>query len=52
VFVADPVGRRFWAEVRGIALGDHDEDVLHVTPKQVIVGEYPGRHQARAAARR
>ncbi|MEV5407372.1 hypothetical protein AB0K60_00835 [Thermopolyspora sp. NPDC052614] len=52
VFVADPVNRRFWAEVRGVALGDFDDDVLRVTPKQVIVGEYPGRHQARAATRR
>jgi hypothetical protein len=48
VFVAGPADRRFWAEVRGVALGDPDEDVLRVTPKQVITGEYPGRHQARA----
>ncbi|MEV6981217.1 hypothetical protein AB0M95_08145 [Sphaerisporangium sp. NPDC051017] len=52
VFVADPVERRFWAEVRGIALADPAEDVLRVTPKHVLVGEYPGRHEARAAPRR
>mgnify|MGYP002621919621 CR=1 FL=1 len=51
VYVADPEGRR-WAEVRGIALADLDEDVLRVTPKQVAVGEYPGRHQARETIRR
>ncbi|GLW07958.1 hypothetical protein Misp01_30880 [Microtetraspora sp. NBRC 13810] len=47
VFVADPIGRRFWAEVRGVALGDPEAEVLRVTPKQVVIGEYPGRHQAR-----
>ncbi|WP_250563143.1 CHAT domain-containing protein [Sphaerisporangium fuscum] len=52
VFVADPVERRFWAEVRGIALPDPAEDVLRVTPKHVLVGEYPGRHEARPSSRR
>ncbi|GGK99826.1 hypothetical protein Sme01_37690 [Sphaerisporangium melleum] len=52
VFVADPVGRRFWTEVRGIALADQAENVLRVTPKHVLVGEYPGRHEARAVPRR
>ncbi|MDH2428238.1 hypothetical protein [Sphaerisporangium sp. TRM90804] len=52
VFVADPVERKFWAEVRGIALADPVEDVLRVTPKHVLVGEYPGRHEARPSARR
>ncbi len=42
LFVGDP---RFWAEVRGIAVPD--EDVLRVTPRHVLVREYPGRHQAR-----
>ncbi|MGW5161271.1 hypothetical protein ACWEPN_37885 [Nonomuraea wenchangensis] len=45
VFAADPLQRRFWVEVRGIALAD--ADVLRVTPKQVSVGEFPGRHQRR-----
>ncbi|MEV7010320.1 hypothetical protein [Streptosporangium sp. NPDC051022] len=52
VFVADPMERRFWAEVRGIAIGDTETDVLRVTPKQVVVAEYPGRHQGRHRARR
>ncbi|MET8160831.1 hypothetical protein ABZT47_31115 [Sphaerisporangium sp. NPDC005289] len=52
VFVADPIGRRFWTEVRGIALADPAENVLRVTPKHVMVGEYPGRHEARPAPRR
>ncbi len=52
VFVADPIERRFWAEVRGIALPDPGEDVLRVTPKHVLVGEYPGRHEARTSPRR
>ncbi|MCG5219541.1 tetratricopeptide repeat protein [Streptosporangium soli] len=47
VFAADPAGRRFWAEVRGIAVGDPAAEILRVTPEQVIVGEYPGRHQGR-----
>jgi hypothetical protein len=47
VFAADPIDRRFWAEVRGIALGDPEAGVLRVTPKHVVVGEYPGRHQGR-----
>ncbi|GLX94629.1 hypothetical protein Hesp01_25790 [Herbidospora sp. NBRC 101105] len=42
VFVGDP---RFWAEVRGVAIADHD--VLRITPREVLVREYPGRHQAR-----
>ncbi|MFG1705952.1 tetratricopeptide repeat protein [Nonomuraea sp. M3C6] len=45
VFATDPLQRRFWVEVRGIALAD--SDVLRVTPKQVLVGEFPGRHQRR-----
>ncbi|SDK72923.1 tetratricopeptide repeat protein [Nonomuraea jiangxiensis] len=45
VFATDPLQRRFWVEVRGIALAD--SDVLRVTPKQVSVGEFPGRHQRR-----
>ncbi|WP_327090680.1 hypothetical protein OIE66_08665 [Nonomuraea sp. NBC_01738] len=45
VFAADPLQRRFWVEVRGIALGD--PDALRVTPKHVLVGEFPGRHQRR-----
>ncbi|WP_248958790.1 hypothetical protein [Sphaerisporangium perillae] len=52
VFVADPLERRFWAEIRGIALADPVENVLRVTPKHVLVGEYPGRHEARASPRR
>ncbi|GII87183.1 hypothetical protein Ssi03_51730 [Sphaerisporangium siamense] len=52
VFVADPAERRFWAEVRGIALADPADNVLRVTPKHVLVGEYPGRHEARAVSRR
>jgi hypothetical protein len=52
VFVADPIERRFWAEVRGIALADPGEDMLRVTPKHVFVGEYPGRHEARTSPRR
>jgi hypothetical protein len=47
LFVADPARRRWWAEVRGIALGDPRAEMLRVTPKQVLVGEYPGRHQRR-----
>jgi tetratricopeptide (TPR) repeat protein len=47
VFVADPLERRFWAEVRGIAIGDAEAETLRVTPKHVVVGEYPGRHQGR-----
>ncbi len=42
LFVGDP---RFWAEVRGIAVPSGD--VLRITPKRVLVREYPGRHQAR-----
>ncbi|MEU8250020.1 hypothetical protein [Nonomuraea sp. NPDC048916] len=45
VFAADPLQRRFWVEVRGIALAD--ADLLRVTPKQVLMGEFPGRHQRR-----
>ncbi|MEU8039800.1 tetratricopeptide repeat protein [Streptosporangium sp. NPDC049078] len=48
VFVADPLDRRFWAEVRGVAVGDTEADLLRITPKEVVVGEYPGRHQGRA----
>ncbi|MEW9529973.1 tetratricopeptide repeat protein [Microbispora sp. NPDC049125] len=42
LFVSDP---RFWAEVRGVAVAEGD--VLRVTPRQVLMREYPGRHQAR-----
>ncbi len=45
VFATDPLQRRFWVEVRGVALAG--ADVLRVTPKQVLVGEFPGRHQRR-----
>ncbi|MCK2217752.1 hypothetical protein MF672_028740 [Actinomadura sp. ATCC 31491] len=45
VFAADPLQRRFWVEVRGVALAD--SGVLRVTPTRVLVGEYPGRHQRR-----
>ncbi|NRQ31044.1 hypothetical protein HII36_04235 [Nonomuraea sp. NN258] len=45
VFAADPLQRRFWVEVRGVAQAD--SDVLRVTPKHVLVGEFPGRHQRR-----
>ncbi|MBB5965140.1 hypothetical protein [Planomonospora venezuelensis] len=51
VFVGDPLDRRFWAEVRGIAIADAEADVLRVTPKHVVVGEYPGRHQGRVRPR-
>ncbi|GGL18651.1 tetratricopeptide repeat protein [Planomonospora parontospora] len=47
VFVGDPLRRRFWAEVRGIAIGDAEAETLRVTPEHVVVGEYPGRHQGR-----
>ncbi|WP_433241695.1 tetratricopeptide repeat protein [Streptosporangium sp. CA-135522] len=50
VFVADPLERRYWAEVQGIAIGDAEAAVLRVTPKRVVVGEYPGRHQGRPRA--
>ncbi|NBE98889.1 tetratricopeptide repeat protein [Nonomuraea sp. KC401] len=46
VFATDPLQRRFWVEVRGIAQAD--SDVLRITPKQVFLGEFPGRHQRRA----
>ncbi|MEO3811775.1 hypothetical protein ABGB17_22500 [Sphaerisporangium sp. B11E5] len=52
VFVADPVERRFWAEVRGVALPDPAQDVLRVTPKHVQIAEFPGRHEARTSPRR
>ncbi|MEV6152483.1 hypothetical protein AB0L53_19260 [Nonomuraea sp. NPDC052129] len=45
VFAADPLQRRYWVEVRGIAVAD--SDLLRVTPKQVLMGEFPGRHQRR-----
>ncbi|MEU7002960.1 tetratricopeptide repeat protein [Nonomuraea sp. NPDC046570] len=47
VFATEPLQRRFWVEVRGIALADPDSDVLRVTPKEILVGEFPGRHQRR-----
>ncbi|WP_370027050.1 tetratricopeptide repeat protein [Planotetraspora sp. GP83] len=43
LFVGDP---RFWAEVRGVAVPDND--VLRITPRRVLMREYPGRHQARS----
>ncbi len=52
VFVVDPLERRFWAEVRGIAVGDGEADLLRVTPAQVVVAEYPGRHRGRRHGRR
>ncbi|GLK12065.1 hypothetical protein GCM10017600_54730 [Streptosporangium carneum] len=51
VFVADPLERRFWVEVRGVAVGDAEADVLRITPEQVVVAEYPGRHQGRDQGR-
>ncbi|GAA3010373.1 hypothetical protein [Streptosporangium longisporum] len=48
VFVADPLDRRFWAEVRGIAIGDAEAAVLRITPKEVTIADYPGRHQGRS----
>lgn len=47
VFAADPIDRRFWAEVRGIALPDAEAEILRVTPKDVLIGEFPGRHRSR-----
>ncbi|GAA2403714.1 hypothetical protein GCM10010404_72260 [Nonomuraea africana] len=47
VFASGRPHPRLWVEVRGVALADPDSDVLRVTPKQVVVGEYPGRHQRR-----
>lgn len=43
VFAADPERGRHWVEVRGIAVAGPGS--LRVTPKQVLVGEFPGRHQ-------
>ncbi|GAA1276199.1 hypothetical protein GCM10009677_32290 [Sphaerisporangium rubeum] len=51
VFAADPGERRFWAEVRGVALPDPAQDVLRVTPKHVHIAEFPGRHEARTSTR-
>ncbi|MFI6507937.1 hypothetical protein ACIBCT_10055 [Streptosporangium sp. NPDC050855] len=48
VFVADPLDRRFWAEVRGIAIGDAEAALLRITPKEVTIADYPGRHQGRS----
>lgn len=48
VFVTDPVERRFWAEVRGVAVGDAETGVLRITPKRVLVphhGRYRNRHR-------
>ncbi|GAB2928281.1 hypothetical protein GCM10027203_30300 [Nonomuraea fastidiosa] len=45
VFASDPTQRRYWVEVRGVAQAG--SDVLWVTPKEVLVGEFPGRHQRR-----
>ncbi|MFG3440778.1 hypothetical protein ACGF0J_26285 [Nonomuraea sp. NPDC047897] len=43
VFAADPDRGRRWVEVRGIAVAGPGS--LRVTPEQVLVGEFPGRHQ-------
>lgn len=43
VFAADPDRGRRWVEVRGIAVAG--PGALRVTPEQVLVGEFPGRHQ-------
>ncbi|MEU0567898.1 hypothetical protein ABZ297_21255, partial [Nonomuraea sp. NPDC005983] len=45
VFAVDPLRQRFWVEVRGVAVPG--SDVLSVTPTQVSVGRFPGRHQRR-----
>ncbi|MBB4916292.1 hypothetical protein FHS44_003380 [Streptosporangium saharense] len=46
VFVTDPVERRFWAEVRGVAVGDAETGVLRITPKRVLVPHH-GRYRDR-----
>ncbi|MDR8411517.1 hypothetical protein MTP10_22615 [Nonomuraea sp. 3-1Str] len=43
VFAAGPSPRRRWVEVRGVAVAA--PGLLRVTPKQVLTGEFPGRHQ-------
>ncbi|MEV0520433.1 hypothetical protein, partial [Nonomuraea sp. NPDC050405] len=43
VFAAGPSPRRRWVEVRGVAVAG--PGLLRVTPKQVLTGEFPGRHQ-------
>ncbi|MFI6816475.1 hypothetical protein ACIBG7_29010 [Nonomuraea sp. NPDC050328] len=45
VFAADALRRRYWVEVRGVAWAEGD--LVRVTPKQVLVTEFPGRHQRR-----
>ncbi|NUT39883.1 MAG: hypothetical protein HOV86_07800 [Thermoactinospora sp.] len=45
VFAADALRRHYWVEVRGVAVAEGD--MLRVTPKQVLVREFPGRHQRR-----
>ncbi|WP_084963775.1 tetratricopeptide repeat protein [Thermoactinospora rubra] len=45
VFAADTMRTRHWVEVRGVAWPDGD--VLRVTPRRVLEGEFPGRHQRR-----
>ncbi|MFD0890606.1 hypothetical protein ACFQ08_39190, partial [Streptosporangium algeriense] len=47
VFVTDPAESRFWAEIRGIAVGDTETGVLRITPKQVLFSEVPGPGRAR-----
>ncbi|WP_242659552.1 hypothetical protein [Thermostaphylospora chromogena] len=47
IFAADPIERRFWTEVCGTALGDAEAEVLRVTPKRVVIGEYPGPARGR-----
>ncbi|GHE41439.1 hypothetical protein GCM10017673_49660 [Streptosporangium violaceochromogenes] len=51
VFVADPLDRRFWAEVRGIAVGDGETGLLRITPQRVVVAEHPGPHRGRRQGR-
>ncbi|MEV0201416.1 hypothetical protein AB0H81_33975, partial [Nonomuraea sp. NPDC050691] len=43
VFAAGPSPRRRWVEVRGVAVAG--SGLLRVTPKQVLTGDFPGRHQ-------
>ncbi|MFI7538016.1 tetratricopeptide repeat protein [Streptosporangium sp. NPDC049376] len=56
VFVTDPAQSRFWAEVRGVAVGDVETGALRITPKRVLVSEVPGlggaRHRDRHRRRR
>ncbi|WP_283138188.1 CHAT domain-containing protein [Rhizohabitans arisaemae] len=47
VYVSDPADRRFWVEIRGVALPDEESGTLRITPKEVVLAERPGRHQGR-----